>query len=116
MGFGVDAVLQAVESVQTGLVNQMQSMGVSNDERYASLEDLRFDLEPVTAIKFDSQGPYKGLNAVVLSLEGAGAVVQMLDAKGNPQPVPPFASIVTSLSLDDLNAAATALRAACPGA
>jgi diguanylate cyclase (GGDEF)-like protein len=32
-----DSALQAIESVQTGLLNQMQSMGVTNGERYASL-------------------------------------------------------------------------------
>ena len=76
---------------------------------------IEFDLESVSAIKFESQGPYNGLNAVALGLEGTGDLVKLLDDKGNAQPVPPFASIVTSLSIDDLNAAAEALRAACPG-
>jgi hypothetical protein len=76
---------------------------------------IRFNLDAVTAIKFESQGPYNGLNAVALNFEGNGDLVQLLDDKGSAVAVPPSASIVTSVSPDDLNAAAEALRAFCPG-
>lgn len=77
---------------------------------------VRFDLNQVTAISYTDQGPYNGLNAVLLQFTGGDGMVDVLAADGSASPVPAAASILTSLSLADLNAAATALRQLCPGA
>jgi len=53
---------------------------------------------------------------VLLQFTGGDGMVDVLAADGSASPVPAAASILTSLSLADLNAAAAALRQLCPGA
>jgi len=77
---------------------------------------VRFNLANVKTITFADQGPYNGLNAVAVQFAGNGDLVQLLDDKGAVQATTAAASVVTSLKLDDLNAAAGALQKICPPA
>lgn len=76
---------------------------------------ITFDMNRVSAVTFTDRGQYQGLTSVTLGLEGGEGVVQLID-KGVRIPMPGAASIVTSMSIAELDAAAAELRAeACPG-
>jgi hypothetical protein len=75
----------------------------------------RFDFNVVTGIVVEDQGDWEGLKSAVVLLEGAATAVTLL--QGDVwAPGPAFANIVSSLTADELRAAAKALRSVCPGA
>jgi len=110
VGFGTGTATLTFDQPQNCVFTQRAEM------KGQPTTNVRFDLNQVTAISFADQGKFNGLNAVVLQFTGGDGMVDVLAADGTASPVPAAASIVTSLSLDDLNAAATALRQLCPGA
>lgn len=76
-----------------------------------------FDFNKVTAINVQDQGPWEGLNAYLVMLEGADAV-QMPDPQqgGKLVTIPGYASLVTSIEQSAITDAIGKLRAICPGA
>ena len=76
--------------------------------------EQRFDFNAITGIDFVPQESWEGLNAVVVTLQGPDTAGQVRDGDGW-LPGPPFANVVSSLTVEDLSAAAAALREACPG-
>jgi len=75
---------------------------------------VRFDLTAVSSINFNSQGQQDGLNIVALEFAGDGNIVQVMGDDGSAQVAEPKASIITSVSVDELRRAGMALQAACP--
>jgi hypothetical protein len=75
---------------------------------------VRFDLSAVSSINFGSQGQQNGLNVVGLEFAGDGPIVQVMGDDGSAQVAEPKASIITSVSVDELRRAGIALQAACP--
>jgi hypothetical protein len=75
--------------------------------------DTRFDFTAITGVSIVEQDGWEGLNAAIIELQGPEAAVQIRDGEAW-LPGPPFAYVVSSLTSDDLRAAATALREACP--
>jgi hypothetical protein len=76
---------------------------------------IRLDFNRITSIQLLDQGKFNELNAVALQFEGPEGIAQLVSVDGGAQNIAPLASIVTSLSLDDIAAAASALRKVCPG-
>ncbi|MEQ1771084.1 MAG: hypothetical protein ABL879_14720 [Devosia sp.] len=75
---------------------------------------LRFDFTRVAKLQLGQQDPLQGLNSIVLQLAGPEDLVQVFSADGTLSNVPPVASIVTSLNIDQVEAAIRALRQNCP--
>ncbi|MEO6394496.1 MAG: hypothetical protein ABIO40_01120 [Devosia sp.] len=75
---------------------------------------VRFDFTRVESLQLGDQGPYEDLNAIALQLNGPEDIVQIFDAGGALKSVPAIASIVTSLTAADIEAAVVELRKACP--
>lgn len=76
--------------------------------------DARFDFNVITAIEVQDQGEWEGLKAAVIQLQGPETAVQMM--QGDTWVTGPnFAFLVSSITADELKAAAAALREACPG-
>ena len=75
---------------------------------------VRFDLTAVSSINFDSQGQQNGLNVVALEFAGDGPIVHVMGDDGSAQVAQPKASIITSVSVDELRRAGMALQGACP--
>jgi hypothetical protein len=76
--------------------------------------EQRFDFNAITGIDVVPQESWDGLNVVVVTLQGPDTAVQVRDGDGW-MPGPPFANVVSSITVDELRAAAIALREACPG-
>ena len=75
--------------------------------------ETRFDFNVVTAIEVMAGETWEGLNAVVVTLQGPDAAVEVRDGDGW-MPGPPFGNVVSSLTADEIRAAAAALRETCP--
>ena len=73
--------------------------------------DIRYDLTKVTNVTVDDRGKFEGLNAAVITLEGADVVQVMMS--GNWVTQPGFAFLAGSLTLDQYQAAADELRRIC---
>lgn len=76
---------------------------------------IRLDLNQVTSIQMLDQGQFNELNAMAMQFEGPEGTAQIVSVDGTAQNIAPVASVVTSLTSADLEAAAKALRQACPG-
>jgi hypothetical protein len=74
---------------------------------------VQFNFAQVQAVAFADQGQSAGLNAIALEFQGTGDLVQIVADDGTAQSAQPAASIVTSLTVDQLNKAAAALHAIC---
>lgn len=75
---------------------------------------VQFNLNLVTGIEFANQGKVGNLNAIALRFDGSGEIVDFIAEDGTMQPAQPATSILTSLSVDQLNKAAATLHAICP--
>ena len=75
---------------------------------------IRFDFTRVESIQLGDQGPYQGLNGIALQLNGPEDIVQKFGADGSLENMPAVAGIATSLTVDQVTEAVTALRKICP--
>jgi len=76
---------------------------------------VQFNLNLVTGIRFAQQGQSAGLNLIALQFQGSGEIVDFVAEDGTMTQGQSAASITTSLTVDQLNKAAAALRTLCPG-
>jgi hypothetical protein len=75
---------------------------------------VQFNLNLVTGIEFADQGRQDNLNLIALRFDGTGEIVDFVEGDGSLQVAQPEASMLTSLTVDQLNQAAAALHAICP--
>jgi hypothetical protein len=75
--------------------------------------DARLDFTKVTGVDVRDQGQWEGLNAALITLQGPPEMLQvMLGDKLVPQQ-PAFAFLVSTITVDEFNAAATELQRIC---
>lgn len=134
-GFAQDSVL-LIGDEGTGIVNELEpgayevgyNTGVAQaifaepqpcvftlNARLIGIPDAetRFDFNVITAVDVVASETWEGLNAVVVTLQGPDTAVEVRDGDGW-MPGPPFGNVVSSLTADEIRAAAAALRETCP--
>ena len=75
---------------------------------------IRFDFNLVSGVEYTAAEEMQGLNQFLIALAGEGDLVQFATPGGEYGTVAAQSNMATSLALADIEAAATALEAACP--
>jgi hypothetical protein len=75
--------------------------------------DGRIDFTKVTGVEVRDQGKWEGLNAALVTINGPADTLQVLMGDELVNQTPVFAFLVTSMQLEDLQAAADELQRIC---
>lgn len=103
--YGTGAVKFLFDEPETCLVTLHVEMPGPN------AADIRYDITRVTGITVEDRGKFEGLNAVVATLEGEDVVQVLMSDNWVTQPG--FAFLVSSITLEQYQAAADELQRIC---